>query len=121
MATAATSSPSPQVTLNSVDVPADALEAQNKAPPEDVHRARMMVFGLVERQGALNNVCPARFPDVRTQFNGIYRAWESRNATNIRQIQELQYEIYSHFSIRNPAAAAMAFDAGRNASGQVSG
>ena len=105
-----------KVTLNSVDIPAGALEAQNKAPPEDVQRALMMVFSHVEHQGALNKVCPARFPDVRTKFNGIYRAWESRNATNIRQIQELQYEIYSHFSNRSPAAAAMSFDVARNAS-----
>ena len=105
----------PKVKLNSVDVPAGALEAQNKAPPEDVQQALMMVFAHVELQGALNKVCPARFPDLQTKFNKTYRAWESRNATNIKQIQELQYEMFS-VSMRSPAAAAMGFDAARNAS-----
>lgn len=105
----------PKVKLNSVDVPAGALEAQNKMPPEDVQRALMMVFGHVERQGALNKVCPARFPDLQTKFTRTYRAWESRNATNIKQIQELQYELFA-VSMGSPTAAAMAFDAARNAS-----
>jgi len=104
----------PKVKLNSVDVPAGALEAQNKAPPEDVQHALMSLFGHVERQGALNKVCPARFPDLQAKFTRIYRAWESRNATNIKQIQELQYEMFT-VSMPSPAAAAMAFDGTRNA------
>jgi hypothetical protein len=101
--------------LNSVDVPAGALERQDKAPPEDVQRAVTMVFSHVELQGALNKVCPARFPAMQTKFVRTYRAWESRNAANIRQIQELQYDAIST-TMRTPAAAAMAFDAARNAS-----
>jgi hypothetical protein len=100
--------------LNSVDVPASALEYQKAAPPEDVQQAIMMVFSHIEMQGALNKVCPARFPDMQTKFVKTYRAWESRNAANIKQIHELQFESFST-TMRSPTAAAMAFDGARAA------
>ena len=64
--------------LNSVDVPAGALEQQTAAPPEDVQYAVMMVFGRIDMHGALNKVCPARFPDMQTKFVKTYRAWGKR-------------------------------------------
>jgi hypothetical protein len=100
--------------LNSVDVPSGALERQNAALPEDVQQAVTMVFSHIEMQGALNKVCPARFPDMQTKFVKTYRAWESRNAANIKQIHGLQYEVFSN-SMSSPTAAAMAFDGARDA------
>jgi hypothetical protein len=100
--------------LNSVDVPAGALEMQNQAPPEDVQRALMMVFGYVETQGALNKVCPARFPDLQATFIKTYRAWETRNSANIKQVQAMQYDAFSS-TMQTPASAANAFDATREA------
>jgi hypothetical protein len=103
-----------KASLNSVDVPASALEYQKTAPSEEVQQAIMMVFGHIEMQGALNKVCPARFPDMQTKFVRTYRAWESRNAANIKLIHELQYESFTT-TMRSPAAAAMAFDGAREA------
>jgi hypothetical protein len=45
----------------------------------------------------------------------VYRAWESRNAATIRQIQEMQYGLYRD-ATPNPTHAARTFDAARNAS-----
>jgi hypothetical protein len=101
-----------KASLNSVDVPAGALELQNSAPPDAVQQAITMVFGHIEMNGSLNKLCPARFPDLQTKFVKTYRAWELRNAANIKLIQELQYEIF-RTSMRTPTAAAMAFDGAR--------
>jgi hypothetical protein len=103
-----------KASLNSVDVPASALEYQNTAPPEEVQQAIMMVFSHIEMQGALNKVCPARFPEMQTKFVKTYRAWESRNAENIKLIHGLQFESFTT-TMRSPAAAAMAFDGARAA------
>jgi hypothetical protein len=102
-----------KVKLNSVDIPAGVQERQ-KMLPEDVQRALMMVFGHIEEQGALNKVCPARLVDMQATFPKAYRAWESRNAATIRQIQEMQYGLYRD-TVSNPADAARSFDATRDA------
>ena len=83
-------------------------------PPEDVQRALMMVFGYIEQQGAMNKLCPARFAEFQSRNTKTYRAWESRNAATIRQIHEQQFELLRS-TTSSPAAAAMAFDATRNA------
>ena len=81
----------------------------------------MMVFSHIEMQGALNKVCPARFREMQTNFVKTYRAWEARNAANIKQIHELQYESFRyHPRMRSPAAAAMAFDGARAAADEIS-
>jgi hypothetical protein len=100
--------------LNSVDVPASALARKEQVPPEDVQRALMTVFGYIEQQGAMNKLCPARFAEFRSRYNKTYRAWELRNAEAIRQIHEQQFDLLRS-TTSSPAAAAMAFDATRNA------
>jgi hypothetical protein len=102
------------VQLNSLDMPADALKRQETAMPEDVQRAVMAVFGFVEHQGAMHKVCPERFPELQAGFNKTYRAWESRNAAHIRQIQEIQYAALLE-SLGSAASAAAAFDSARTA------
>ncbi len=102
------------VQLNSVDMPASALARQEQVPPEDVQRALTMVFGYIEQQGAMNKLCPARFAEFHSRYTKTYRAWEMRNAATIRQIHEQQFDLLRR-TTSSPVAAAMAFDATRNA------
>jgi hypothetical protein len=100
------------VALNSLDVPAGALKRQEDAMPDDVRLALGSLFAFVENQGALHKVCSGRFPDMRASFIKTFRAWEQRNATHIRQIQEMQYAIHLE-TFDNPAVAAKVFDGKR--------
>jgi hypothetical protein len=102
------------VPLNSVDVPAGALKRQAEAMPEDVQRALMSLFGFVEQKGAMHKICSERFADLQAGFIKTFRAWETRNAVYIRQIQEMQYAAYLE-SFGNAAVAAQVFDMNRAA------
>jgi hypothetical protein len=78
--------------FHGLDIPAESLARQASAPPENYVKALLEVFNYIEQQGAIYKTCITTLPDVQPKFTPIYRAWESRNATVIAQVEEQQIE-----------------------------
>lgn len=101
---------SPLFKLNSVDVPAAALERQAKAPPPQVQAALESAFNNFATRSALYKVCLQRFPALQDRLTPAYRAWETRNKADIDWVSSLKFEVLKEESRDGARGAMMAID-----------
>jgi hypothetical protein len=80
------------IKLNSVDVPAAALERQAKAPPPEYEDALDFTFNHFQRRAALYKACLQRFQPLQPKLTAAYRTWEARHKADIEFVSELRFE-----------------------------
>jgi hypothetical protein len=78
--------------LNSLEVPAAALERQAKAPPPEYEAALDSAFNNYAVRGAVYKVCLQRLPALQARLTPAYRSWESRNRADIDWVYGLKFE-----------------------------
>ena len=78
----------------SPDIPAEALERQANAPPEEYALSLETAASYFDQRNACYKVCIARFPATQPVFTKAFRAWETRHAKDIEFVARAKYAGY---------------------------
>lgn len=79
--------------LNSVDMPAAALERQAKSPSVEYEDALDFAFNHFQRSAALYKVCLQKLPAMQPKLTAAYRAWEIRHKGDIEFVWGAKFDM----------------------------